>query len=268
MPLSAWLAILPEWISALLIIGFFVLFGIATVLVVRRFVHHSILKPHNDISGFVFATLSVIYGVMLAFVVADIMEQYNAAIQIAENESSSAYSLYRDLNLYPNREEAAKSLVALRAYTLSIVRDEYPNIKTMKWDTRYQPSLNTHRTSIELWKKISQIAPQNLHEQSIYSVILKDINGMMEYRVQRRLAAQSDLPGVVWAVVVLGGLIVVCFMSLFGHENARVHILITTLLAIVTGSVIYVIVCLNFPFVGNISIDPNGYVYLIELAGW
>ncbi|MFA6971318.1 MAG: DUF4239 domain-containing protein [Gallionella sp.] len=268
MPLSAWLAILPEWISAPLVIGSFVLFGVATVLVVRHFIPHSLLKPHNDISGFVFATLGVIYGVMLAFVVVAILEQYNDAVQTAENESSSAYSLYRDLNLYPNREAAGQSLVALRAYTLSMVHDEYPNVKAMKWDAKYQPSLITHKTSAELWKKIGQIAPQNLHEQSIYTIILKDINSMMEYRVQRRLSARTDLPGVIWAVVILGGLIVVGFMSLFGHENIRVHLLITVLLAIVTSSVIYVIVCLNFPFVGSISIEPHGYEYLIELAGW
>lgn len=268
MSLSAWLVIIPEWLSALLVIGFFVLFGVATVLLVRRLVHHSILKPHNDISGFVFATLGVIYGVMLAFVVITVLEKYNTATLIAENESSSAYSLYRDLTLYPNRDEAARALTMLRAYTLSIVHDEYPNIKAMKWDSRYQPSLNTHKASIGLWKTVNQIAPQNLHEQSIYDEMLDDLNEMMEYRVQRRLSARTDLPGVVWAVVVLGGLIVVGFMSLFGHENARVHVLITTLLALVTGGVIFVIVSLNFPFAGSVSIDPHGYEYLIELAGW
>lgn len=268
MPFSAWLAILPEWISALLVIGFFVAFGNITVLVVRRFVHHSILKPHNDVAGFVFATLGVIYGVMLAFVVVAILEQYNAATQTAESESSNAYSLYRDLNLYPNHEETTQALVALRAYSLSIVHDEYPNIKVMKWDEKYQPSLNTHKASIELWKQVHQIAPQNLHEQSIYDHILKDINNMMEYRVQRRLSARTDLPKVVWGVVIAGGMIVIGFMALFGHENLRVHLLITTLLAIVTSSVIYVIICLNFPFVGSVSIAPHGYEYLIELAGW
>lgn len=102
MPLSAWLVIFPEWLSAILVIGFFTLFGVGLILITRRLVHHSILKPHNDISGFVFSTIGVIYGVMLAFVVIAVLEQYNTTTQIAENESSNAYSLYRDLRLYPN----------------------------------------------------------------------------------------------------------------------------------------------------------------------
>ena len=268
MPLSAWLLTIPQWLSALLVVGFFVLFAVGTILIVRRLIHHSVLKLHNDITGFAFSTVGVIYGVLLAFVVIDVWAKYSSAAETADRESAEAYSLYLDLNLYPNRAEADKVAAALRVFTLSIVHDEFPAIKAMKWDSKYQPHLATHKASRELWAAMGQIVPRNLHEQSLYNEILKDANNLFQQRVKRRLMARSDLPGVVWAAVVLGGLLTVGFIAVFGHENTRTHIFVGALLALITGMVVYVIVSLNFPFVGDVSIGPDGYEYLIDLAGW
>lgn len=268
MALSAWLVTMPEWLSALLVVGFFVLFTVGTILIVRRLVPHSVMKPHNDITGFTFSTVGVIYGVMLAFVVIDVWEKYGLAAETTDREFEAAYSLYRDLNLYPNRAEADKVLAALRVFTLSVVHDEFPAMKAMKWTSKYQPHLSTHKASSELWAAMEQIVPRNLHEQSIYNEILKDLNNLSEHRVKRRLMAQLDLPGIVWVVVVLGGLATGGFLALFGHENTRIHILSGALLALILGMGVSVVVILNFPFVGDDSIGPDGYEFLIALAGW
>jgi uncharacterized membrane protein len=268
MSLSAWLPTMSQWLSAVLVIGFFVLFGVVLLLIVRRLVPHSVLKPHNDIAGFVFATLGVIYGVILAFVVVDVWEQYDRATEISEQESTEAAALYRDLHLYTNRDEADKALATLRVFTLAVVYEEFPAIKEMRWDSGHIPSQAATAASSQLWQAILRIVPRNLHEQSLFNEILADMNDIEKLRMQRHLIARTDLPGVVWAVVILGGLITVGFTALFGHENLRGHLLLAVLLAIVVGSAIEVIVSLNFPFIGEVSIRPEGYEYLIELAGW
>lgn len=268
MSLSVWLLSIPQGLSALLVVGFFILFGVGIILAVRRWIPPSRLKPHNDIAGFVFATLGVIYGVMLAFVVIDVWEQYDNAKEITDQESSGAFALYRDLSLYPNRAEADMAIAELRAFTHSVVHEEFPAMQTMKWESRTQASLATQKASNRMSDAVRRIIPQNLHEQALFSEILKDVNSMAQYRVKRLLAARSDLPGVVWVVVVLGGLILLGFIALFGHENMRVHLILAVLLGTVTGGVIFVIVSLNFPFTGPVSIQPEGYEFLIELAGW
>lgn len=268
MLLSAWLPTISQWLSTLLVIGFFVLFGVGLILIVRRLVHHSVLKPHNDIAGFVFATLGVIYGVVLAFVVIDVWEQYDRATEITEQESTEAAAMYSDLHLYPNREEADRALAALRVFALSIVHDEFPAIKAMQWEADFIPSRATNQAAFQLWVAILQVVPKNLHEQSLFNEIIADMNSIQKLRMQRQLIARTDLPGVIWFVVILGGLITVGFTALFGHENLSGHLVLTVLLAIVVGSVIEVIVSLNFPFIGGVSIDPEGYEYLIELAKW
>lgn len=268
MTLSALLASLPPWLCASLVVGSPVACVIGAVVLVRRRFPYAVLRPHNDVTGLVFAAVAAIYGIILAFVVVEVWSQYSCAQTIADDESSEAYALYRDLNLYPNTAEAAKGQAALRVFVLSVVRDEYPAIKALNWDSRDQALLKTQNFLNNFLSSLRQITPRNLQEQAFFSELLKHANNLEQNRVKRRLAAQSDLPGALWAVVILGGVITLSFVTLLGLDNFRHHLLIGMLLAIVIGGAIFVIVIMNFPFSGEISINPDGYNYLIELAGW
>jgi len=268
MPFSAWLLFIPPWISSILIVGFFTAFGIGVTLLVRRFVHHSVLEQHNDIAGFVYATIGVIYGVMLAFVMFVVWEQYNDASMTAENEAMHAHALYRDLMLYPDIKEAGPALASLSLFSHSVVEKEYPALKSFKWGTEREASIETRDKFANLWADIKKIAPHTMQEQSLFAEILQDINIIGQSREQRLLMARSDLAGVIWGAVVLGAMITIGFTGFFGTENFKAHLFIVGLLGLITGLVIYTIVNLNYPFMGVVSIGPDGYKYLIDLANW
>lgn len=268
MPLSVWLLTIPQWLCMSLVIAFFTGFGVGLVFLVRQFVHHSILKQHNDIAGFVFATVGVIYGVMLAFVVIVVWEDYNDATATAKNEAMQAYALYRDLSIYPNQVEASPALASLAAFSRSVVEKEYPAIRHMKWETSHEANVETGGKFDKLWADIKKIAPQTMQEEALFHEILKDINTLAQEREKRLIISREDLPDVIWDAVILGGLITIGFTALFGNENFKAQVVITTLLGLVTSLVIVVIISLNFPFMGSVSIGPDGYEFLIDHAGW
>lgn len=268
MPLSVWLVMIPQWLCLGLVMAFFTGFGIGLVILVRQFVHHTILKQHNDIAGFVFATVGVIYGVMLAFVVIVVWEQYNDANAIAKNEATQAYALYRDLSIYPTQEEAKPALASLEAFSKAVVEKEYPALRHMKWETPHVPSVETEKKFLKLWDDIKKMAPKTLQEQAMFQEILKDVNTIGSEREKRLIVSRDDLPGVVWVAMILGALVTIGFTSIFGNENLKGQIVITGLLSIVVSLVIFVVICLNFPFMGGVSVGAEGYEYLIDLAGW
>ena len=268
MSLSAWLLTIPQWLSVLLVLGLFVSCGIGLVLLVRRLAPGFVLRPQNDTAGFVFGALGSIYGILLAFVVINVWVQNNTASEIVEQESTDALALYRNLNAYPNRAEADKVLVALRGFTLSVVNEEFPAMRAVKWDSKTQASVSTQKAVDLLWNEIRRIAPRNLQEQSLFNEILMNVNSLAQLRVKRLLQARTGLNGSLWCMVVLGGLITVGFTALFEYESVRVHIAHTIILSLMTGGVIYVIVSLNFPFVGDTGIRPEDYAYLMKVAGW
>ena len=268
MPPSVWLVMIPQSLCMALVTVFFTGFGVGLLLLVRKFVHHSILKQHNDIAGFVFATVGVIYGVMLAFVVIIVWEQYNDANAIAKNEAAQAYALYRDLSIYPDQEAPKPALESLAAFSKAVLEKEYPALRQMKWETTHIASVETEKKFLKLWEDIKIIAPKTLQEEALFHEILKDINTLGQEREKRLIVSRDDLPGVIWVAMILGALVTIGFTALFGNENLKGQIVITSLLSIIVSLVIFVVICLNFPFVGEVSIGAEGYEYLIDLAGW
>lgn len=268
MHFSVWLVMIPQWLCLALVIAFFAGFGVGLILLVRQFVHHSILKQHNDIAGFVFATVGVIYGVMLAFVVIVVWEQYNDANAIAKNEAAQAYALYRDLSIYPDQAVAKPALASLEAFSKSVLEKEYPALRQMKWETRHIASVETEKKFLDLWEDIKTIAPRTMQEGALFNEILKDINILGQEREKRLIVSRDDLPWVVWVAMILGALVTIGFTALFGNENLKGQVVITGLLSIVVSLVIFVVISLNFPFIGEVSVGAEGYEYLIDLAGW
>lgn len=268
MSFLVWVLTLPQWFAALIVLVVSVFLGVGSVLLLRRLLPDSVLPPQNDTAGFVFGALCAIYGLMLAFIVVNVWVQHDSTKAIVEQESSAALALYRNLNAYPNHAETDKALAALRDVTLSMEREEFAAIRTMKWDSKTQASLRTQQAINKLWVTMRLMVPRNLHEQSLFNEILMEVNSLAQFRVKRLLQARIGLSGSLWAVVVLGGLVCVGFLALFGYESERVRRVHAGILSAVIGGAIYVIVSLNFPFTGESGIAPDGYDYLIKLAGW
>jgi hypothetical protein len=156
----------------------------------------------------------------------------------------------------------------LAELAISVVEVEYPTIRQWKWETPHEPNVATQRKMEKLWADIRKITPKTPHEQAIFSEVLKCVNALGQARQERIVISRSDLPDVIWITVILGGLITIGFMALFGSENVKGQIVITALLGIVLSLVIFVVISLNFPFTGMVSIQPDGYERVINLTGW
>src|SRR5438270_10802245 len=76
-----------------LLLGLIIVLGscvatIAFTLLVRPLIKRAAIEGHNDIVGFVFAAVGVIYGVLLAFVVTDVWGSFETADRATAQQSS------------------------------------------------------------------------------------------------------------------------------------------------------------------------------------
>src|SRR5215831_18319596 len=83
------------WISGTLIIGGGTLLSTVGPALVRRYVALDRLTINNEIAGFKFATVGVLYAVLLAFVVIVVWEKFSDAEANAVREAGAAENLYR-----------------------------------------------------------------------------------------------------------------------------------------------------------------------------
>ena len=75
----SFLTSLPLWLSALLVVGLTTLLAMLGPVIVRRYVPLERLETNNEVAGFKFAAVAVLYAVLLAFAVIVVWERFSEA---------------------------------------------------------------------------------------------------------------------------------------------------------------------------------------------
>ena len=254
------LAILNPTLAYLIILTFFLGFNLALALATWRFTDYCTRRNHNDIAGYIFTTVGAIYGVLLAFITVIAWEQYTSAAENAAKEATAALAMYRTLSLYPDQEQAGKVAQTLLAYIHAAVDDEFPKMAKM------QRSRATIQALDLLWSNTRILRPQTLHEQALFNHIVNDLNNISQLRAERLGSAFGPkLVGIMRHILLAGALITLISAVFFGAESFWWHIALTSLLAILIASILFVAMELAHPFTSGIAIQPEGYITVLEI---
>lgn len=237
-----------------------VILSVAGLLIMRRFIPHQKLKLHNDVAGFMFGTLGVIYAVLLAFTVIIVWETFDNASSIVEKEASFLADLYRDAEAFqePFRKEVNNLFLE---YGKAIVTDEW---KTM---SRGEKSRLVQEIQDKIWTHYTSYLPKNLTEEVFFRESVDKLNELCELRRQRLMESLNGVDTILWFVLIVSGIITIVFTFFFGTENLRAQIIMTSLLAIVISLILFTILEFDYPFTGNLSVSPEPFKHLRLLNG-
>src|SRR5689334_22068128 len=85
----------PVWLSAVLVVVLPTLIAMLGPVVVRRRFDLRRLTTNNEVAGFKFATVGVLYAVLLAFAVIVVWEKFSDAEAHVAREAGAAAAIYR-----------------------------------------------------------------------------------------------------------------------------------------------------------------------------
>jgi hypothetical protein len=258
MPFTARLLMMPPWLLFVLINALFVGFSVLLLYITRRCYHFQKRKGHNDVTASIFNKAGTVYGIILAFVVVILWQEYNKSMDLATKEGTEALELFQDLSLYPDQRQAAGALKSLVYFAQLVVKDEYPAMATL------QTSPSTERALVQLRKELLQINPQNQQEQVLYAKLLRDLENLAKLRQARLADMESSLPGIFWGALLVGVVITMMFSIVFGAENSRYHSLLASMLAVILATTFFLIIELDYPFTGELSAKPASYIKMLQ----
>lgn len=217
-----------------------------------RFVHVSIRSRHNDVAGFIIAIIGVVYAVLLAFIAVAAWESFDSADRIVQTEANLVGNLYRDAASLPDTQRV-QVRQSLAAYLDTVVKKEWPAQRTGHFDPVTWEALGG------LNYMITSLDAKTLGESVVEAEMLKTLNELYAARRSRLLSAESGIPNTIWWILVLGGIITVSFTFFFGMPSMKMHYAMTGVLAASMALVMVLIVALDWPFRGNVSITPDAY---------
>src|SRR5215204_3054075 len=244
-------------VSGLLVVAVSVLIAVVGLTLVQRRVPLQLRKEHNDVAGFIYAVLGVIYAVLIALVVIAVWEDFAAARDTVEREASELDDVFRLAHPLPDPEGRQLQELA-RSYARVVVDEEWALMAQGRTSPRAWDLLD------EMTLGFENVEVRTKSEEVLYGEALDRINELADARNARLVEAGEDIPTVLWGVLVVGAITVVGFTYLFGLNNVLVHKLMVAALALVISSILFSIGLLESPFSGSVRVEPEAFELVLN----
>ncbi len=240
---------MPTWLVAVVLTGVAEIYAVGLMLLTRRISGVERLKQNNEVAGFKFAVVGVFYGVLLAFVVVAVWEEYRDTEAAVRNEAKAAVDLHRVTVALPF-EAGTNIRQLLVSYTDHVRKYEWPTM------AHGQPSAHAAKDLDELSRAIFELQPQGYQQLMLYQAALRLLAVIADNRNERLDSADGSMSGLLWFVLIVGAAVTLGYPAFFGSSNLVAQTLMTAALGALVALSLLLAVAFDYPFTGALKISP------------
>jgi Protein of unknown function (DUF4239) len=238
------------WVSGAIIVVGGTLLSMLGPALVRRYVALDRLTINNEIAGFKFATVGVLYAVLLAFVIIVVWEKFSDAEANVVREAGAAENLYR-LSQGLGDFSGPDLRKSVATYLKAAMTEDWPAMDkgTVGAGEPAKQALDA------IYRMLSVVNDQR--NRAVVAEIFSQLDRMTEARRARLIAAEGAVPNVIWLVLLGGAAVTIAFTFFFGTESLRAQTVMTGLLALLIFSELLVVIAIDRPFTGAVKVPPT-----------
>jgi hypothetical protein len=244
----------PSWLLGVIIIGGGALLTWIAVAVrhglarrAKKHGEHSASEADNDLTELFVLVVVTLYAILLAFMIFVVWTNFDRAEQLASTEGGLLTAMARQSIALPQPDQQELQL-ALRAYTESVMRDEWTTM------SHSESSPVTTRLFNHLF-----VVAASLPATSTRDDISTELADLSEARTGLLLASGSALPDVFWFTLILGGVFAISLSVFYFTEIPRAHGLMAVAAAIVICTSLWLILIIDYPLSGDTAVKPDAF---------
>lgn len=249
-----WLNQLPVLAGAPVFVLSIVILAVAGALLFHRFIPSAVLLEHNEIAGFVFAVVGVIYAVLLAFLGVGAWEHLQSAEERTYEEAGRLIVVYRKCDAFPQGHVIRSQL---RAYVQEIVQRDWPMLQRGELDERVVD------LGEQIARDIRRLPVRDAAQQTVYGAMMTSMDDALVDRDFRESVANIGMSAFLWGILIGGAVLTIVFSYLFAYRNTWSLIGIVGLLAAMVGLMLYLIAAVDYPFQGEIRVGPEAFEHAL-----
>jgi hypothetical protein len=215
-------------------------------------------KRNMDISTVMFGALSMLYALIIAFVIVAVWEDYE------------------DLNDYISQQTDKFGKIRLQSASLpDSVKNEinvcihnYVNTELAERENANNAGTDTLIAPVVLYKMRLHLLALNTKDNpnsNLYSAIDDDIVDAIALHYDRYNNAHSCIPRLVWFALLIGSGIIMFFSWFFRAEPVAVEYLYNSLFAAMIAMCLFVIYALDHPMLGTAGVSYEPYRHLLRI---
>ncbi|WP_395293920.1 DUF4239 domain-containing protein [Kitasatospora hibisci] len=238
---------------AVLVVGGFVLLALAGSVVATRRFPALADGGNNEMVGVVLGVFGAIYGIILAFVIVNLWTELQDASRVVSGEATAVSQIARDARAFPSATRESVD-AAVHGYVHAVVEDQWPLMRAGEGD-----SAVTTRALDGLYGALADYQPETPAEQAFYAKALDSLNDVAAQRRTRIAVSHGQLP-VLLQVLIFGGAVAIMLVTLlYGVRSRRVRILFVGSVAALVGFSLLLVIVLDRPFSGYLSVSPQPF---------
>ncbi|GHG44302.1 MULTISPECIES: bestrophin-like domain [Streptomyces] len=252
--MSLWLLNhLSSFTLAVVLVGGTVAFAVAGSVLLRR--RHPSLADgeHNDMVGVTLGMFGAIYGIILAFVIVTLWTQLESTQTIVAAEATDVALIARDAAAFPPPVRADLD-AALSDYVHTVVEQQWPLMREGR--PRYGA---TERSLVAAFEVLQAYDPKSPREEVFYEEAVGHLNDVAAQRRARITMAEQELPPLLQVLAFGGALVLVPLTFLYGMRRLRIQVLFVASVAALIGFSLLLVLVLDRPFAGELSVSPAPY---------
>jgi hypothetical protein len=248
---------LPPWLVLLGAVALAVALACGGHVAVRRRFPQTDFRAHNDVGGIVLGVTGGLFAVMLAFIVAIVWQEFDAASQRVAVEVGAASDLWHTARgLPPPLGPAVRR--HLIEYADLLVRDEWPKMRS---GGRSKLAENVLTRTFE---DVAQFRPSDIGAGNAQSASLQYLGALHDARHHRLDDNNSGVSPFEWGILLIGALVVIGICYLVGLTSLRAQLIMTGAVAAMIAATFVLIFELDYPFRGELSIAPAGWQEFLD----
>ena len=214
-------------------------------------------KESNDFTGAVVAVIGTTYAVILAFTLSGVWSMFQQAQANEEQEANAVVNVFRIATQLQDANARQIQELCVR-YVDNVVDREWSAMEKQQMMPEGDKMID------QFWKLVGQSQAHAQPDAIAAYQIMEELRGLTQCRRIRVMQSREHLPGILWAVLIAGGIITVAASCFFGVPNFRFHLLQVLVLTFLISLVLVAIADIDRPYQGVVKVEPEGFSFAMR----
>lgn len=216
--------------------------------ILRRKRPHGMNMDQRNLIATNYGFFTTLYTFFLGFAVVTLWQSYNGADDNVTAEADMIMAEYQMSQGLPDSQAFRQALLDYAGF-----------VSTAGWEAmrRGETDDGAGPLFMDIWSKLLRLKPDQLLDQSYYTLMVEKFIDLSKIRNDRLLAVEGNLYPPIWFVIYLG-----VFFTIFGFffidsEHRLADFFYIFMMVSMVMANIFLVYELNTPFSGYISIEPG-----------
>lgn len=209
-------------------------------------------KQHNDLIGWQFTVLGTTYAVIIGFMLYTVWSNFGVASVNVEQEANALVNIHRLARGLPDVQRDQLRMEA-EDYATAVVHQEWPAM------SQGEISPASAQISRKMWRTLMSIQSPTWTQITSEDHALYELSTLTEHRQIRQLEITSKLPGILWCVLIIGGVLTIISGCMFGQDNTLLHSIQVFALSLLIALALVAIADIDRPFQGGVHVSDHAF---------